>query len=214
MSYLLQSPTYISLFCEIPPEPGCGGEAVLVANREFQREINPEVKDKFKRLGIRHTHVYPSRTKDTYLSWQEVLEVDDRESAERVMINKGFSYQWHPDGSIAYWYHLPATRPHHSTGEEIWFNQVQSNASYFRSHPRWMDADIPDHMMPFHTYYGDGSAVDPNVIRHIRSVEWKHAVGMQPQKGDLLFLDNMLVQHGRLGYVGKRRLLVTLMSGL
>lgn len=63
----------LSFFCEIPPEPGCGGESVLVANREFQREINPEVIDKFKRLGILYSNYLRDFGKRTdYFSWQEV----------------------------------------------------------------------------------------------------------------------------------------------
>lgn len=80
------------------------------------------------------------------------------------------------------------------------------NGSYYRLLPGF--ADIPDHKLPSHTYYGDGSEIEPAVLQHIVASEWSCAVGFKWRKGDLLVLDNLAVQHGRVGFKGDRQILV------
>ena len=69
---------------------------------------------------------------------------------------------------------------------------------------------LPDHMYPTHTTYGDGSEIDPEVIEHIRATGWKNAVGFPWRKGDVLVLDNLAVQHGRLSFKGDRQIMAYL----
>ena len=64
--------------------------------------------------------------------------------------------------------------------------------------------------MPRHTYYGDGSEIEPEVLQHMRATAWACAVGFKWQRDDLLVLDNLAVLHGRLGFTGDRKILVYL----
>ena len=77
---------------------------------------------------------------------------------------------------------------------------------YYRLFPG--GTEIPDHEQPSHTCYGDGSDIEPAVLQHILATTWTCAVGFKWKKGDLLVLDNLAVQHGRLGFIGERKLLV------
>ena len=98
-------------------------------------------------------------------------------------------------------------------GELIWFNQAHStNASCLRANPSFQKifADVPDDKLHFNTYYGDGSELEPEVLQHIRNVSWKAAVGFQLRKNEMIAMDNMYVQHGRLSFEGKRRLLASM----
>ena len=72
--------------------------------------------------------------------------------------------------------------------------------------------ELPDHLYPFHTYYGDGSEIEPDVLQHIRDVTWQSAVGFRWRNGDLLAMDNMAVQHGRISFTGPRKVLAFLMN--
>ena len=72
--------------------------------------------------------------------------------------------------------------------------------------------ELPPHKYPCTVYYGDGSTIEPEVIQHLRAVSWSCAVGFRWRKGDLLVLDNLTVQHGRIGFTGKREILVHLMT--
>ena len=74
----------------------------------------------------------------------------------------------------------------------------------------YVDADVPDDKYPINTYYGDGSEIEPEVLQHVRAVSWSCAVGFQWRKGDLLVMDNLTVQHGRMGFTGERKVLVHL----
>ena len=97
---------------------------------------------------------------------------------------------------------------HPKTGDKIWFNQatLHHGSSYYQFLPG--RADIPDYKQPTHAYYGDGSDIEPAVLQHLLATTWECAVGFKWKKGDLLVLDNLAVQHGRLGFKGERKILV------
>ena len=76
--------------------------------------------------------------------------------------------------------------------------------------PTFIGADIPDEKFPNHTYYGDGSEIEKEVLQHIRATSWACAVGFQWRCGDLLVMDNLAVQHGRIGFTGDRQVLAYL----
>ena len=74
----------------------------------------------------------------------------------------------------------------------------------------FIGVDLPDDKYPCTSYYGDGSVIEPEVIQHIRAVSWSCAIGFRWKKGDLLALNNLSVQHGRIGFTGERKILVHL----
>lgn len=101
------------------------------------------------------------------------------------------------------------------TGEKVWFNQAHiHNASYYKYRPNTFSDvhEIPDEKYPAHTYYGDGSEIEPEVIQHIRATSWACAVGFLWKRGDLLAMDNMAVQHARIGFTGARKILAFLVA--
>ena len=133
-----------------------------------------------------------------FLSWQLV---------EKAAKENGSKVKWDPSGDLYLWHNRPPCIQHPQTGEKIWFNQATSlNCLYYRLFPG--STEIPDHKQPAHTYYGDGSDIEPAVLQHILDTTWTCAVGFKWRKGDLLALDNLAVQHGRLGFKGERKLLV------
>ena len=126
---------------------------------------------------------------------------------EKRAEEQGGKVTWDPSGDLYFWYNRPAFTQHPETSEKIWFNQVTThNASYYRQLPG--GTEIPDHKQPAHTYYGDGSDIEPAVLQHLLATAWSCAVGFKWKKGDLLVLDNLAVQHGRLGFKGERKLLI------
>ena len=75
-----------------------------------------------------------------------------------------------------------------------------------------MDAEVPYDKYPAHTSYGDGSEIEPEVVQHLRATSWKCAVGFRWRNGDLLAIDNLAVQHGRIGFTGDRKILAFLVD--
>ena len=84
------------------------------------------------------------------------------------------------------------------------------HASYFKAHPSFYDKIIPDNKYPLHGTYGDGEEFEPEFLQQIREAGWRSAVGIPLQKGDVLLLDNMLVQHARLSFKGNRKVVVAI----
>lgn len=82
---------------------------------------------------------------------------------------------------------------------------------------KWQSTIIP---IMTHCQCSRASSSRPTNI-HVRSImetvapssmSWSCAVGFRWRKGDLLVLDNLTVQHGRIGFTGKREILVHLMT--
>ncbi|KAI8513995.1 hypothetical protein Bbelb_083190 [Branchiostoma belcheri] len=202
----------IIFYCQQPAGPGQGGETVMVDVREIFRNLDSAVVDKFRKLGIRYYRYMPERGDffHGYNSWKETFRTESRDDVEKYMTSQGMTWQWGEDGSISWWYNLPAMKLY--KGEWLWFCQPTiGNADFITAHPDYDSTrPIPPHLSPFNSQYGDGSDIEPEVLQHIRDVTWQAAVGFQMKRRDVLVLNNMYTQHGRLGYTGDRKLLVYL----
>ena len=127
------------------------------------------------------------------------------------MSRLGVEWEWRGNNSLTFWYLKDAMEPHYKTGKPLWFNQAHAmHASYFKAHPSFYGLKIPDNEYPLHSTYGDGEEFEPEFLQQIRDAGWKSAVGIPWNKSDVLILDNMLVQHARLSFQGKRKIVVAL----
>ncbi|CAH1233717.1 Hypp813 [Branchiostoma lanceolatum] len=211
MAYTNYYPEKIIFYCEQPAGPGQGGETVMVDVREVFRKLDSAVVGKFRKLGIRYCRYMPERGDffHGYNSWKDTFRTDSRDDVERYLTSRGMTWQWGEDGSVSWWYNLPAMTLY--KGEWLWFNQYHLNADFFPTHPEYDSTrPVPPHRCPFNSQYGDGSEIEPEVLQHIRDVTWQSAVGFKLRSRDVLVLNNMYIQHGRLGFTGERRLLVYL----
>lgn len=68
--------------------------------------------------------------------------------------------------------------------------------------------DFKEDGVPYNTYYGDGSAIEDSVVEELRKAYDSETIKFEWQKGDLLYMDNMLVSHGRSPYAGPRKIIV------
>ncbi|XP_077977805.1 dapdiamide synthesis protein DdaC-like [Glandiceps talaboti] len=206
-------PCMVFFYCDVPAQPGQGGESVICDNRDVLPKLNPQLVDKVRKVGVKYFRHLPERKSDGYDSWQETFITEDKAVVEKFLKGRRMDYQWEKDGSLSYWYTLPGFVTHPKTGEDVWFNHIHAHhASYFKYHPMWSHLDLPDNRYPFHSYYGDGSELEEETVQHVRNVLWNVAVGCQLQKGDVVAVDNVYVQHARLGFSGERKLLVSLVK--
>ncbi|XP_064634331.1 uncharacterized protein LOC135492089 [Lineus longissimus] len=221
MAYFSVFPHLFFLYCEVAPSAGCGGECGVTDQREVLLKLDPEVVEKFKKKGVRYHRCLTNRDTPNplhgYGSWQSSLRTDDRKEAERKLAEAGHrpdQYHWNEDGSLRFWTTSQVLVPHYKTGEMMWFNQVDSmNWTYFKSKTGKLYDLLKNEdpaMSPFTTYYGDGTDIEPDVLQHIREVQWRCTVAEQPQQGNVLALDNMRVAHSKFGYKGPRTMRVAL----
>ena len=106
----------------------------------------------------------------------------------------------------------PGVAHHPRTGEKICFNQVQLH------HVSCLDPETRDSLrqlfaeedMPRNVYFGDGSVIPDETVDRISEVFEELCVELPWEKGDLIALDNMFVQHARRPFIGERKILVAM----
>ena len=61
---------------------------------------------------------------------------------------------------------------------------------------------------PTYVTFGDGTPIPQREIDHVRKVVWQNKRYFDWQKGDMIFLDNRLISHGRMPYKEPRKVVV------
>jgi len=223
-SHMEHPPRDLFFYCDQPAAEG--GETPLADSRRILAEIPAEIRSEFEKRGVRYRrHYYGrywfpllrllNRFVKLHRSWQEALGSHDREEAAAQARALGLSLKWHLDGSASVAVRRPALAHHPDTGEEVWFNQAASQQvtpkvygwgrflGYHAMYPLAKDR-------PFHTAYGDGGRIPIRYLHRIIEATDRVTVAIPWEAGDLIWIDNFLVSHGRMPYKGQRRVMVAL----
>lgn len=206
-SYTIDWPTRIVFFCERPPTRG--GRTPLVNSRGVLGRLSPETVERFQRTGVRYVRNY---LPGISLSWQEAFQTDSRSDVDEYCLRADITAEWVSDDQLRTIQVRPATRAHPVTGEETWFN----HAHFFHvsSLPDDVSAGLLEALdeedLPYNTYYGDGAAIEPDVLAQIRAAMDTETVSFDWQQGDVLVVDNMITAHGREPFEGPRRILTAM----
>ncbi|WP_320069442.1 TauD/TfdA family dioxygenase [Micromonospora sp. RTGN7] len=210
MAYLPRYPRKIFFFCEKQAERG--GEVPVNDIRRTAELIPASVLDEFRERGVRYHRNLPRTSTAGETGWLDTFGTDDRSTVEEHLRTSGYECTWNADGRLRYHYRRDAFVTHPVTGEELWFNQVtELNCSYWRAHPGF-PADLPDDDYPATTTYGDGAPIPPELVSYLRGVLWRTTRAVRMRAGDVLALDNQVLQHGRFAYEGVRQHYVSLTS--
>ncbi|MBN3758338.1 peptide synthase [Paraburkholderia sp. Tr-20389] len=208
MAYLPGYPRKVFFCCAA--EGTAGGEVPINDIRLSVAHIPTDVLDTFRQKGIRYYRSLPQANDAQQIGWMETFGVERREDVEMIMRDKGYDFTWRGDGRLSYSYAMPAFVAHPDTGEALWFNQVtELHCSYWRDHPHF-PSDLADDEYPATTRYGDGSPIPDALIVRLRAALWKPARAVKMRKGDVLALDNQVIQHGRIAFEGPRQHLVSI----
>jgi len=210
LSYAHRWPSKVFFFCMIPPEKK--GETPIVDCREILQAAKPDIREQFKQKKIKYIHNLHGGF-GMGKSWQDCFETDDKAEVERYLRRGGADFIWTDDGGLCVSQVREATITHPETGEHVWFNQADS------WHPALINAEtlqalsdmcIGTENLPHNSFYGDGSAIDPDDLRYVRALMRERAVYFPWRKSDFLVVDNVLVAHGRNSFEGERQILVAL----
>jgi alpha-ketoglutarate-dependent taurine dioxygenase len=206
-AYQRDWPMKLIFGCEIAPESG--GCTPLVDVVRVTEAIDAGVRDEFARRGVMYVRNY-GRGAD--LPWPSVFQTSDREEVERFCAANAIEAEWLDDDVLRTRQVCQGMATHPVTGDRVWFNQAQL------FHVSSLAADVREALvtlfdpdsLPRNAYFGDGAAIDEDVLVHVRNAFEAGTIAFPWQRGDVLILDNMLVAHAREPYRGPRRILTAM----
>lgn len=235
MSFCAHPPRWL-YFCAMTAPAAESGETPLCDFRKVWNDLDPDVRDRFVKRGLRIVRNYaapdaPAGDQMQLKAWDEMFQSRDKQVVEAKCREEGFEPEWKADGGLRIWSNSSVFRTHPDTGEQAWYNHLttfhvstpageykriynfrptQQNKAFYelaQSLEKDMRVKAPiDRSM--HTMYGDGSEIPDTDIEHVRDVVWKHMRIDAWQKGDVVAIDNASVSHGRMPYEGPREVLV------
>jgi alpha-ketoglutarate-dependent taurine dioxygenase len=186
-----------------------GGETPIADNRLVFNFIPREIRERFAEKKVMYVRNFGE---GVGLPWQTALQTSDPAEAERYCRQSHMEFEWKSESRLKVRQICQAVTVHPKTSENLWFNQA--HLFHVSNLPRPVRESLPslfkEEDLPSNAYYGDGSAIEDDVLDEIRSAFRRASVTFQWQKGDLLMLDNMLVAHSRNPYVGTRKILVAM----
>ncbi|HTI07453.1 MAG TPA: TauD/TfdA family dioxygenase [Puia sp.] len=194
------------IFCCIVPADE-QGETPIADNRRVVDYLSPSTRQAFLNKGVRYVR---NISGEVGLSWQEVFQTEDREKVEAECAANNMEFSWEDKDRLVLSWNGKAIHNHPDTNEEIWFN----HAFFFNKYAyteEVLAAFGSDADLPFNTCFGDGSEITKEEIGEIRSAYQKASVIFPWEKGDVLFMDNMLMAHGRNPYKGDRKIIVSML---
>lgn len=204
-SYSSTWPLRIMFFCVTAPRHQ--GETPIADVRRVLARIPAEVRERFARDGwmlVRNFGLGYG------LSWQTAFQTEDPLEVNRHCEASGIEFEWLSGTHLRIRQRRKAIVAHPVTGEMVWFN----HATFF--HISTLDPEMRSALLsefaegnlPYNTYYGDGTPIEPHVLDVLRAAYESETVKFPWLERDLLLLDNMLVAHGRSPFEGPRQIVV------
>jgi alpha-ketoglutarate-dependent taurine dioxygenase len=207
-SYADVWPSRILFYCAVAARSG--GETPVADSRRVYQAIDPTVRARFERAGVAYVRNY---TAGIDLSWQEVFQTTDRSEVDRYCADHGIDAVWR-DGrtELTTVQRRPSTMAHPRTRESVWFNQAHLfHASALHADEREaLVAELGAENLPRDARFGDGEAIDLDMLAHVREVYEQEKVTFQWHRGDVMVLDNVLCAHARNPFSGPRKIVVAM----
>ncbi|OLF11715.1 taurine catabolism dioxygenase TauD [Actinophytocola xinjiangensis] len=207
MSYSHRWPMRIAFCCLTAAETG--GATPIADTREVLRLIDPDIRETLVHRKVQYVRNYGG---GFGLPWQTSFQTTDSTEVDAYCASAGMVAEWlGPDRLRTRRVASPVAR-HPVTGEQVWFN----HATFFHVdtlEPALRDAltaELAPEDLPTHTFYGDGTEVEPDVMAGLRAAYRAATVSFPWEEGDVLLLDNMLAAHARAPFTGTRRVVVSM----
>jgi alpha-ketoglutarate-dependent taurine dioxygenase len=190
------------VFCCLTPAEQ-GGETPIADSRKVLQDLPPGLIEKFKEKGVKYRR---NLIANIGMPWQEVFQTTDKGAVESICKKNNITYEFLSDDDVIIEWIKPAVYKHPVSMREIWFNHV----FFFNKFSRYEELGLqptdflPAEYLASETFFGDGSDISYQEYLDIKNAYNKNKVIFPYEKGDILFLDNMLTAHGRNPYKGDR----------
>lgn len=210
LSYAKSPPRRIVFHCHI--EPAEGGQTPILDCRRLYGAVEPRIRDRFERAGVRYIKNMHGDECGLGKSWMGHFETDNKTHVEDYLRESDIDFLWSSDGGLRTWSNRPGTLEHPVTGERHWFNQANlwHVTNVDERHRKQLLQRCGEANLPTHASYGDGSPIDESDLDAVRQAMWDNSVIFPWRQGDVLVLDNYLTAHGRMPYKGPRKILVAM----
>ncbi len=203
-SYATTFPLKLYFYCQQPAS--AGGETPLADCRRIFQRLASGIRDRF----INKQWMYVRNFGDGFgLPWQTVFQTTNKETVEAYCRANAIQVEWKEQDRLRTRQVRPAIIRHPRTGEQAWFN----HATFFNLStlplPVQVEllAEFEESDLPNNTYYGDGSAIEPEVLNELRAAYLQEAVSFAWEPYDVVLLDNVATAHARNAYAGHRKIL-------
>jgi alpha-ketoglutarate-dependent taurine dioxygenase len=211
MSYLPAWPRRLFFHSVIPA--ASGGQTSLAHGGDVLRALPADIVERLRSRQVNYIRNFQS---DIPLgkNWQTTYQTQDRAEVETIVAGQGSACHWQPNGALRVSTRCAATLAHPDTGQEYWFNQAEQwHPTALNPAVRAMfEQMVGPGNLPHECEYGDGAAMEDEVLAEIRRVLDRCKLLFDWQRGDLLMIDNVLLMHGRESFKGERRTLAYLSS--
>jgi alpha-ketoglutarate-dependent taurine dioxygenase len=207
LAYSKNWPLEIFFYCDM--KPGKGGETPVADSRKVYLNLSEATRKKFEEKGVLYQRYLGS---GLGLPWQEVFQTENKEDVELYCKESGIELEWIDDKKVITRSRRPAVQRHPETGELIWFNHAHF-FNIWNMHEEEREqllSMVQENEIPFNTYFGDGEPISQEVVTEIMEAFDKAWVEFPWLKGDILYLDNMLMAHSRNSYENPRKVVVAM----
>ena len=210
LSYSAKWPNKLFFSCVEPADTG--GETLLADSREVLARMSEKIVDEIEKKGILYIRNLHSGA-GMGPSWQHTFETESKEQVEKYCKAYAMNFEWRENDSLRLKQSSKGIIQHRSTGEKVWFNQVD------QFHPYQLGDELYEAMkgiydssdnFPSYVTFGNGDAIPENMVDEILETIEDVTIAPQWQKNELLIIDNELASHGRNQYTGDRTVLVAM----
>jgi hypothetical protein len=194
-------PGLLAFACERPA--AAGGETTVADGRAVYRLLDPALRERFARSGIRYVRRY---IPGFGLEWRTVFHTDDPAEVSRHCAAEGIDFSWE-DGVLT----TVATRPAitvDEAGEPVFFAQL------LHWHERCLEPGVRDTLrdaldgnLPRQCLYGDGSVIDDATVDAVITAYREVDIPVSWRGGDLLLVNNRITAHARRAFEPPRAIL-------
>jgi alpha-ketoglutarate-dependent taurine dioxygenase len=206
-SHMHRWPMKIWFYCVTAAKEG--GETPIVDCRKIYQLLDPAIRRRFEEKQLMYVRNY---TDGLDVGWQSFFQSSSKSVVEEFCRESGIDFEWKKDNGLRTRQICQGVARHPRTGEMSFFNQVQLH------HISCVDPEtrvslcslFAEEDLPRAVYYGDGTPIEDSIIEEICELYWETCVRFMWHEGDVIMLDNMLTAHGRMPFVGPRKIVVAI----